>query len=132
MTSEIEKSTTKRISLTIEKPIVEALDQYIKFGDGWGIIGNAKNESEYDAIDISRSGLIRYLISAYGGQVTQQGNDVYNRLKDDSLPVCYISIHTKNKTIIQAKLLVKKLVHAMVFIGIPITGYFDGNKVIYA
>lgn len=135
MSNDVEKSNQKqiktvRVSLAIEKIIIDSLDQYIENGDGWDIIRDSEMMEQTSTIDISRAGLIRFLISAYGCQVTDESNYIYNKIKEQDLPMGYTSIHTKNKRLIEMKGIAKKLVNAMVYIGIPIEGLFDSRVVV--
>lgn len=110
--------------------VIDTLGQYIKYGDGWEIIADPKTVDYNPTIDISRAGLIRYLISVYGEQSTEQSNYIFNRMKEQGFPMCYTSFRTKNLKLIQTKGIAKKLVNAMVYVGIPIEGLFDGKNIV--
>lgn len=119
----------KRVGIPVEKILLDSLDDYIEKGDGWDI----EEEDKFGpTVDINRSALIRFLISAYGEKETFESGCIIDHLYQTQTDIVHITVNSSNTCIKNDTPKGRKhnLVHAMVYVGIPIRNFFDGRNLL--
>lgn len=128
-------SDVETIRATIPNVIVDSLNNYIKEGDGLDVIPSKLQRDfhpESNTVDISLSGLIKFLLTTYGSQDSDDSELVYGLIMQENGKTKRITFTSSHPDIIASKNMIGfRLVNAMVYMGIPIRGYFDGQQVIY-
>lgn len=124
---------TKQINISLPNVIIASIDDFLEHGDGWDIVPHKYNV-DHDAdvtVDITKTACIKFLYSAYGDKDTDIAEYLYDSITENDEPSTFISIRTTNPELIaHHNDAAYAIVKAMVWMGIPIDGYFDGRQVI--
>lgn len=126
-----------RFVVKIPNVLVDSIDDFIKHGNGVDIVPPDDFDDKYQDInylDIRPISLMKLLVSMYGEAYTPEADDLINNLittetKMNNLKS--LTIRTTNPRIRDIKsTFVIRLIRSMVWFGIPIEGYFDGQRLI--
>lgn len=123
----------QRLSITVPKILLDSLDNYIQNGNGLDIVaGNFKRDYPGVArLDISKAALFKFLITSYGDKNTDESQYVAALLDNPQLEHAAVSVATDNPIIINNRCdAYMLLVNAMIWIDIPILGYYDGHSLL--
>lgn len=129
-------NNTPSLQVNIHLPVVvmHALDDYIRYGNNADIIQREYPENPFDnedALDINRSSLIRFLLSGFGHRESAVSRSLNAILDRPSEPKQYVTVRSKHPAVIvQPTRRNHRLINAMVHLGIPIDGLFDGDELI--
>lgn len=123
---------SEQLNYPIHNVVLQSVDQFIKYGKGMNIL--QRKQSIYEGInyvDIERATFLRFMVSSFGYIETEIGNKVYERLEQRQEDTSYITLRTKHPGIIRQNATRKKrIVNALVYMRVPIIGYFDGEDLI--
>lgn len=123
---------SEQLNYPIHTIVLQSVDYFLKYGKGMNIL--QRKESIYENInyvDIERATFLRFMVSSFGYIETAIGNEVYERLERKQEDTSYITLRTKHPaTIRQNATRKKRIVNALVYMRIPIIGYFDGEELI--
>lgn len=126
---------TKQININLPKVISGSIDDFITYGDGWDIMPHEFNQ-QHDAknvVDINKTTLIKFLYSVYGNKETDVAEYIADSIEEHNEPTTFVSIRTDNPELIHNhKDVTYALICAMVYMGIPISNYFDGRQLVDA
>lgn len=124
---------TKQINISLPNVVLSSIDDFLQYGDGWDIEPhkyNIKHNADV-VVDITKTACIKFLYSAYGDKETDVAEYIYDSITENDEQCTFISIRTSNPELIANHTeAAYAIVKAMVWMGIPITDYFDGRQVI--
>lgn len=124
---------TKQINISLPDIVLSSIDDFLTYGDGWDIEPHKYNvqHGAKTVVDITKTACIKFLYSAYGDKETDVAEYIYDSITENDEPTTFISIRTNNPELIANHTdAAYAIVKAMVWMGIPITDYFDGRQVI--
>lgn len=123
---------SEQLNYPIHNIVLKSVDYFIKYGKGMNIL--QRKESIYESInyvDIERATFLRFMVSSYGYIETEIGNQVYEKMERKQENTTYITLRTKNPGVIRQNATRKKrIINALVYMRVPIIGYFDGENLI--
>lgn len=126
-----------RFSVKIPRVLIESIEEYIQHGDGYDVVPSKRMTELYPDVpflDIRPAMLMRLLVSMYGEQYTPEADYLINDLisyETRHKNLRSVTIRTSNQRILDNRsTFVIQLIRAMVWQGIPIEGYFDGQQII--
>lgn len=124
---------TKQINISLPDVVLSSIDDFLTYGDGWDIEPHRYNikHGAKAVVDITKTACIKFLYSAYGDKETDVAEYIYDSITENDEPSSFISIRTDNPELIEHHTeAAYAIICAMVWMGIPITDYFDGRQVI--
>lgn len=121
-------------SVRLFRPMLEALDQYVKQGDGVFTTPCFLPEvyPNQPLIDTSLEHAVQLLATAFGANNQVQAKAIFAHMAQTNQPVEFIQVNSAHPlfadgTFVQQNLCV---LGAMLFLGIPIPSYFNGQTVL--
>lgn len=124
----------EQLNYPVHDVVLQSIDNFIQNGNGMNILH--RNKSDYkktgiNYVDIERATFVRFLVSSYGSIETNISNKLYQQLIENDEKTSYVTIRTKNPGLIrQNATRRKRIVNAMVYMQIPIEGYFNGKSIL--
>lgn len=130
-----EQLQSSQIQLGLPEPLLTALDSYIEHGDTWDMEPDLYIEKNYPIapkLDATRASIIKFIMSAYSNKVSDKARALYSEIRKDYPYYKYITLRSAHPSILlEPKTRAFRLICAMVYMGIPIPGYFDGRKLTF-
>lgn len=126
---------SSQIQLGLPEPLLIAIDSYIQYGDTWDMETDTNIEKQFpDApkLDATRASIIKFIMSAYSNKMSDKARILYSEIRKDYPYHKYITLRSAHPSILlEPKTRAFRLICAMVYMGIPIPGYFDGRKLTF-
>lgn len=124
-----------QINVGLPEIVIDSLDHFIQYGDKWDIEPSPdlkKYHPNVPTLDISRTTLIRYLLTAYGHKTTEIGDLINAEIVSNHEPLRFITVRTEHPELVENRGTRQyRLISAMVYMGIPILHYFDGRNITF-
>ena len=122
--------------------LIDSVDDYIHNGDLLDHVHQRvtapveQSDLNDDELDVKPLALMRLLITLYGDQFTPEADYLISDLipyETEHKKMKRMTVRSSNAHLVACRVnFVQCLIRAMVWVGIPIMGYFDGKHVLLA